>query len=72
MQLLFCKKEVKERIRAFIAKEDLPKDTVIHGMGRNQDYFTDERRLLTKDDLDEVSKEYPHHHGKGLWSYPDS
>ena len=59
MQLLFCKKEVKERIRAFIAKEDLPKDTVIHGMEWNQDYFTDERRLLTKDDLDEVSKEYP-------------
>ena len=51
--------EVKEIARAYIEKHQPAPGTVLHGMGWNQDYFQDESRLLTRDDLDEISTEYP-------------
>lgn len=51
--------EVKRRTRAFIERNRPAPGTVLHGMGWNQDYFTDEHRLLTCRDLDEISTEYP-------------
>lgn len=51
--------EVKERARAFIEKNRPQPGSVIYGMGWNQDYFTDEQRLLTCADLDEISTEHP-------------
>lgn len=52
-------REVQEKVRQFISDKNLPKGTVVHGMGWNQDYFTDESRILTKEDLDAISTEYP-------------
>ena len=51
--------EVKKIARDFIARTQPPKGTFPHGSGWNQDYFTDESRLLTRADLDAVSTEYP-------------
>jgi len=49
--------EVQRRARAFIAAHGLQPGSVLHGTGWNQDYFTDTGRLLTRQDLDEVSTE---------------
>ena len=51
--------DVRDRIRAFIEKNHPAPGSVLYGMGWNQDYFTDEPRLLRSADLDEVSTEYP-------------
>lgn len=51
--------EVKQRLKAFIEKHQLEPGTYIHGMGWNQDYFEDEHRLLTRQDLDEVTTQHP-------------
>ena len=51
--------EVQQRTRDFIAKNNPAPGAVLHGMGWNQDYFTDESRLLTRADLDAVSTEFP-------------
>lgn len=51
--------EVIERGRRYIEENDLQPGEVVHGMGWNQDYFTDEHRLLTRHDLDQISTEYP-------------
>ncbi|HEY8444670.1 MAG TPA: amidohydrolase [Bacilli bacterium] len=49
--------EVKAKVKDFINNNSLLK--FIKGRGWNQDYFQDEARFLTKDDLDEISKDYP-------------
>lgn len=51
--------EVIERGRRYIEENHPQPGEVIHGMGWNQDYFTDEHRLLTRHDLDQISTEYP-------------
>ena len=49
--------EIIQRGKSFL--QDHPHLTYIWGRGWNQDYFTDEQRLLTKDDLDQISTEVP-------------
>ena len=51
--------EVIERGRRYIEENAIPAGTLVHGMGWNQDYFTDEKRLLTRFDLDRISTEHP-------------
>ncbi len=51
--------EVQRRVREFIAARKPAEGAVIHGQGWNQDYFTDENRVLVKEDLDAISTEYP-------------
>ncbi len=51
--------EVIERGRRFIEERDLEPGQVIVGSGWNQDYFTDEARMPTRYDLDQISTEYP-------------
>ena len=51
--------EVIERGRRYIEENQPQPGEVIHGMGWNQDYFTDEHRLLTRHDLDKISTDYP-------------
>ncbi len=51
--------QVQQITRAYIDARRPAPGTVLHGMGWNQDYFTDEHRLLTRWDLDAVSTEYP-------------
>lgn len=51
--------EVIERGRRYIEDNRIPPGTLVHGMGWNQDYFTDEKRLLTRFDLDRISTEHP-------------
>ena len=57
--------DVQQRVRDFIARTNPAPGTVLHGMGWNQDYFTDESRLLTRADLDAVSTDFP-----SFWSAP--
>ncbi|MBC5581774.1 amidohydrolase [Anaerofilum sp. BX8] len=47
--------DVKRITRAFIEKNQPAPGSVVYGSGWNQDYFTDESRLLTRQDLDEIS-----------------
>ena len=51
--------DVKRIAREYIAKHQPAAGAVLHGMGWNQDYFTDENRLLTRADLDDISTDYP-------------
>ena len=51
--------QVQQIARDYIEKTKPAPGTVLHGMGWNQDYFTDEKRLLTKQDLDAISTDYP-------------
>lgn len=51
--------EVKRIAREYIERRKPAPGAVLHGMGWNQDYFTDEARLLTREDLDDISTEYP-------------
>lgn len=51
--------EVIERGRRYIKDNAIAPGTLVHGMGWNQDYFTDEKRLLTRFDLDRISTEHP-------------
>lgn len=51
--------EVIERGRKFIAEKNLADGEVVCGNGWNQDYFTDEKRLLNRYDLDKISTEHP-------------
>lgn len=51
--------EVIERGRRYIEENHPQPGEVLHGMGWNQDYFTDEHRLLTRHDLDKISTEFP-------------
>lgn len=49
--------EIIRRGKSFL--QDHPQRSYLWGRGWNQDYFTDEKRLLTKDDLDQISTEIP-------------
>lgn len=51
--------EVIARGRRYIEENHPAAGEVVHGMGWNQDYFTDEHRLLTRHDLDKISTEHP-------------
>ncbi len=61
VNLLGCKSidEVKKRTADFIKNNNVEKGAFVTGRGWNQDYFEGEKRLLTRDDLDEVSKDHP-------------
>ena len=45
--------------KAYIKKNQIPPGRAILGHGWNQDYFTDETRLLTRHDLDQISQVHP-------------
>lgn len=51
--------EVVARVERYIAERRPAPGTVLHGMGWNQDYFTDERRLLTAADIDRAAPNNP-------------
>ncbi len=51
--------EIVQRGKDFILEKNLAKEEVLHGRGWNQDYFTDDKRLLTRHDLDKISKNHP-------------
>lgn len=52
--------EVTQRVQTYIAMRNPSPGTVLHGRGWNQDYFAqDNHRLLTRDDLDAMTSEYP-------------
>lgn len=52
--------DVQARCREYIASRRPAPGTVLHGMGWNQDYFAEDgHRLLTRDDLDAVTTDYP-------------
>jgi predicted amidohydrolase YtcJ len=52
-------KEVKERVSHYLLDQQVPAKQWVRGRGWNQDYFTDEKRFITKADLDEISTEHP-------------
>ena len=51
--------DVIERAKKFIAENNVPAGTYVTGRGWNQDYFTGEKRLLNRYDLDKISTEHP-------------
>lgn len=51
--------KVVEIGRAYIEEHQVPPGTILMGWGWNQDYFTDEKRLLNRHDLDRISTEHP-------------
>ena len=51
--------EVKRRVQEFIEKHHPAPGTVLYGIGWNQDYFKDEKRLLYRQDLDDMAPGYP-------------
>lgn len=51
--------EVINRGKTFIKEKQVPAGTFVTGRGWNQDYFTDENRVLTRHDLDQISTEHP-------------
>ena len=50
--------EVIRRGRAFLSEHPVPAGSVVNGSGWNQDYFSDEVRLLNRHDLDQISTEH--------------
>jgi hypothetical protein len=50
--------EVITRTRKFIEDHHIAPGSIVSGMGWNQDYFTDENRLLNRCDLDQISTEH--------------
>lgn len=61
INLAGCKSlaDVIETSKAFLAKHQIPAGQVVEGWGWNQDYFTDEKRLPTRQDLDQISTQHP-------------
>lgn len=51
--------DIVERAKKFIADNHIPEGTYVTGRGWNQDYFTSEKRLLTRYDLDMISTKHP-------------
>lgn len=45
--------------RGYIEKNNIPAGRFVSGRGWNQDYFTDENRMLDRHDLDKISTEHP-------------
>ena len=52
-------KEIISKSKEFIASHTFEPNQAIVGRGWNQDYFSDEKRLLNRHDLDEISTDYP-------------
>lgn len=50
--------EVIRRGRTFLSEHPVPAGSVVNGSGWNQDYFSDELRLLNRHDLDQISTEH--------------
>ncbi len=50
---------VKNAVKQFIADRGIEKGSWVRGRGWNQDYFTDDKRFPTKQDLDEISSDHP-------------
>ena len=48
-------REIIHRTRTFIEEHRIPANHIVSGMGWNQDYFSDENRLLNRHDLDQIS-----------------
>ena len=51
--------EMKNAIKEYINSNNLRENEWVYGRGWNHDYFNDVNRFPTKDDLDEISTEYP-------------
>ncbi len=51
--------EVIQISKEFIQTHQIPVGKFVYGRGWNQDYFNDESRMLTKEDLDLISTEHP-------------
>lgn len=51
--------DVRDAVAAYIAERRPAPGTVLHGWGWNQDYFTDEVRILEASDIDPVSPDHP-------------
>ena len=52
-------KEIIAKSKDFIASRTFEPNQAVVGRGWNQDYFSDEKRLLNRHDLDQISTEYP-------------
>lgn len=52
-------KEMCEYMRSFIQEHNFSEGSWIKGRGWNQDYFSDEKRMPTRFDLDTITTEYP-------------
>ncbi|MBP5749282.1 MAG: amidohydrolase family protein, partial [Firmicutes bacterium] len=48
-----------EYSREFLATHDIPEGRWVRGRGWNQDNFSDEKRFITRDDLDKISTTVP-------------
>lgn len=48
-----------QAMKAFLAEHEIPEGQWLVGRGWNQDYFTDEKRMPNRHDLDRVSTEIP-------------
>ena len=53
------KADVKRLSEEFIARANPVPGTILRGFGWNQDYFTDDSTMLTRQDLDDITTEYP-------------
>lgn len=51
--------EVLDTMRAFLKEKNFAPGQWVRGRGWNHDYFTDEQRFPTRQDLDQVSREHP-------------
>ena len=51
--------EINERVKAFIAINNIADGDWVQGRGWNQDYFNGEKVFPTRYDLDKISKEHP-------------
>jgi predicted amidohydrolase YtcJ len=51
--------EVISALKAYIAKNNIPKGNWVIGRGWNHDYFRGQKRFPNRYDLDEVTKEHP-------------
>lgn len=51
--------QIIERARAFVEAHPEVRRTGLHGRGWNQDFFTGEKRILTRHDADQISTEFP-------------
>ncbi len=51
--------DVINKARIFIEKNKVEDGKFVYGRGWNQDYFTDENRMLTRHDLDKISTRHP-------------